>query len=278
MLWCRVFIVLVAPSNADMEIGVKWTSQSSDYIDPNNVVYYSKRAVDKLHNKCSHTKRSIGNWWRIDLGGVYTISCVSIFNKVHFENRLGGAQIYIGNSKEKNGTASPMRKNISNFLDNEINNFTFKADVSGRYITVFSPEEKHLILCEVKIFGKLKESPFKLIRKNKTWADALDHCRDNGYETLASIVDEETQTWAELEADKSSTSFVWVGLRYTCSLDFWFWVEDLCVKFTRWAPGSKIEECNTSGAIEKRGNNLWSSECADTKLNFICKKECRLRH
>lgn len=107
--------------------------------------------------------------------------------------------------------------------------------------------------------------------EKKTWADALDYCRGH-HETLASIVDEETQTWAELEADNSSTPFVWVGLRYTCTLGFWFWVEDLIVEFTRWAPGSKIEECNMSGAIEKQGNHSWSTKCADMEFEFICKK------
>ncbi|XP_062421491.1 macrophage mannose receptor 1 isoform X3 [Pungitius pungitius] len=257
--------------NAYKEIKVDWkTSQSSDFSGEHS----SERAVDGSNNQCSHTKVTFGNWWTIDLRGVYNISCVSIFNTNTNSNEnenISGAQIYIGNSREKNGTANPLCQNITNFTRSKPNNFSCPANVSGRYVTVFFPQDKPLILCEVKIFGEIKESPFKLIKENKTWADALYYCRDR-YETLASIVDEETQTWAELEAENSSTPFVWVGLRYTCTLDFWFWVEDQPVKFTRWGPESKKEECNMSGAIEKQGNQSWSTEWADNNYNFICKK------
>ncbi|KAK9513390.1 hypothetical protein VZT92_026927 [Zoarces viviparus] len=87
---------------------------------------------------------------------------------------------------------------------------------------------------------------------------------------LASIVDKETQTWAELEARNSSTLFVWLGLRYTCVLEFWFWVEDLPVKFSRWAPDKKIDDCNMSGAMRRKGKHLWFSKSDVKKYNFIC--------
>nr|XP_040021369.1 macrophage mannose receptor 1-like [Gasterosteus aculeatus aculeatus]XP_040021370.1 macrophage mannose receptor 1-like [Gasterosteus aculeatus aculeatus] len=287
MLWSLVLIVLVGFTGSEAsnchensstacckvhdEIKGEWkTSQSSDWIDE-NVTYDSERAVDPYADTCSHTNQTSGNWWRIDLLSVYTISCVCIFNIENHASNLTGAQIYIGNSREENGTANPTCRNITNFTIKKCNDFRFNPGVSGRYVTVFLPRNDFLILCDVKIFGKKKESPFQLIMEKKTWADALDYCRGH-HETLASIVDEETQTWAELEADNSSTPFVWVGLRYTCTLGFWFWVEDLIVEFTRWAPGSKIEECNMSGAIEKQGNHSWSTKCADMEFEFICKK------
>ena len=36
------------------------------------------------------------------------------------------------------------------------NDFVYDADVSGRYVTVFLPGIRFLILCEVKIFGTKK--------------------------------------------------------------------------------------------------------------------------
>uniref|UniRef100_A0A8C3AE84 C-type lectin domain-containing protein n=1 Tax=Cyclopterus lumpus TaxID=8103 RepID=A0A8C3AE84_CYCLU len=116
-----------------------------------------------------------------------------------------------------------------------------------------------------------QESTFELIRINKTWVDALDYCRARGT-TLASIVDEDTQTWAELQASNSNSPFVWLGLRYTCTLDFWFWVENLPVTFRHWAPNGTIDDCDMSGAMEKHENHLWFSKSAASAFNFLCIK------
>ncbi|GLD66855.1 uncharacterized protein AKAME5_002941100, partial [Lates japonicus] len=72
-----------------------------------------------------------------------------------------------------------------------------------------------------------------------TWADALYYCRDR-HTDLASILDEEDQDWAVLMAKEAQTHFVWLGLRYTCTLDFWFWVEDHRLEYNNWAPASNI--------------------------------------
>uniref|UniRef100_A0A8C9X751 C-type lectin domain-containing protein n=1 Tax=Sander lucioperca TaxID=283035 RepID=A0A8C9X751_SANLU len=150
---------------------------------------------------------------------------------------------------------------------------------SGRYITVFL-SEKTLILCEVMIFGIIKgklhksspqKSSFELVKEKKTWVDALYYCRDNGMD-LASIVDEDTQVWAELEARKADTPFVWLGLRYTCTLNFWFWVDDQHLEFNRWAPNSKIEECDMSVAMDRKEDHLWYSKLDNETFNFICAK------
>ncbi|XP_028437331.1 C-type lectin lectoxin-Phi1 [Perca flavescens] len=163
------------------------------------------------------------------------------------------------------------RRTIQNFLKNVFNYYVFNTTVSGRYITVFLPEVKNLILCEVMIFGTIKESSFELVKENKTWEDALYYCRDRGMD-LASIVDEDTQVWAELEAQKADTPFVWLGLRYTCTLGFWFWVDDQRLEFSRWAPNNKTEKCDMSVAMDRQEDHLWYSKLDDKMFNFICAK------
>ncbi|KAI3374196.1 hypothetical protein L3Q82_006061 [Scortum barcoo] len=101
----------------------------------------------------------------------------------------------------------------------------------------------------------------------------LYYCRDH-HTDLASILDKETQTWAGLEARKAETDFVWLGLRYTCTLEFWFWVEDHLLDFTHWAQANPVEECDMSVAMDTKEENHWFSKNDTDKLNFICKNYC----
>lgn len=91
--------------------------------------------------------------------------------------------------------------------------------------------------------------PFKLIKENKTWADARYHCREEHMD-LVSILDNETQVWVGLEAQKADTPFVWLGLQYICGFDFWIWVNDQCVFFNQWAPDkTRTAVCSISRLI-----------------------------
>ncbi|GLD57321.1 macrophage mannose receptor 1-like protein [Lates japonicus] len=67
-----------------------------------------------------------------------------------------------------------------------------------------------------------------LIKESKTWEEALNYCREN-YSDLVSITNPHQQRWVQRRAKKASTPFVWSGLRYTCTLDLWFWVNDQLV-------------------------------------------------
>lgn len=111
----------------------------------------------------------------------------------------------------------------------------------------------------------------KLFKMKKTWEDALDYCRENGTD-MVSIPDEQMQAWAELEAIKAETPFVWLGLRYSCVVEFWFWVSDQSFCLTHWAPGNgtTTEECDMSGAMEKTEDHLWVSRPDNEEFNFIC--------
>ncbi|XP_076145703.1 putative C-type lectin domain family 20 member A [Alosa pseudoharengus] len=112
-----------------------------------------------------------------------------------------------------------------------------------------------------------------LIRKNKTWQEALQYCRELHVD-LVSVTSERVQRWVRERAKGASTAHVWLGLRHGCGLG-WFWVcgENVC--YNHWAPGQEqVESCkHRVGAVES-GGGQWVSNLTETdKLNFICTTE-----
>ncbi|XP_071219345.1 CD209 antigen-like protein C [Salvelinus alpinus] len=113
-----------------------------------------------------------------------------------------------------------------------------------------------------------------LVSENKTWSEALWHCRDLDME-LVSAHNQSIQHWVQQRAKKASTPFVWLGLRYTCTLDFWFWVngEESC--YHNWADGEGYntikEQCGNTGAIQRDGGQ-WVGKSETERFNFICSK------
>ncbi|XP_028442439.1 macrophage mannose receptor 1 [Perca flavescens] len=109
-----------------------------------------------------------------------------------------------------------------------------------------------------------------LINQSMTWEDALNYCRDH-HGDLVSITNQDDQRWVQERAKMASTPHVWLGLRYTCTLDFWFWVSDETVLYKNWSPGQPGDECNMSGAMDREGT--WVKKIDDDhQLNFICSK------
>ncbi|XP_064410317.1 uncharacterized protein LOC135352566 [Latimeria chalumnae] len=103
---------------------------------------------------CTHTAYEMGPWWRVDLQQPYRISAVVITNRGDCcWERLRGAEIYIGNSLEKNGTLNPRCASISTVERGSTDSFCCNGMV-GRYVTIAIPTRvEYLTLCEVEVYG-----------------------------------------------------------------------------------------------------------------------------
>ncbi|XP_034005968.1 macrophage mannose receptor 1-like [Trematomus bernacchii] len=122
--------------------------------------------------------------------------------------------------------------------------------------------------CTVKKPFYCYEDKVILIKENKTWDEALDHCREN-HRDLVSITDSHQQRWVQEKAEMADTEFVWLGMRYTCTLDLWFWVSDRLVCYHNWAP-DEMAECGMAGVMKRDGK--WYKKADSETFNFICVK------
>ncbi|XP_056089252.1 C-type mannose receptor 2-like [Rhinichthys klamathensis goyatoka] len=114
-----------------------------------------------------------------------------------------------------------------------------------------------------------------LIRQNLTWTGALKYCRDEDMD-LVSVDSPEIQLRVENVSSMASTAHVWLGLRHSCVLGLWFWVNGQTLCYEHWDPGHGTgeENCITtvrSGAIQT-SNQLWISLPETETHNFICTK------
>ncbi|KAJ4948767.1 hypothetical protein JOQ06_020290 [Pogonophryne albipinna] len=107
-----------------------------------------------------------------------------------------------------------------------------------------------------------------LINESKTWDEALTYCREKHHD-LVSITDSHQQRWVQEKAKMADTEFVWLGMRYTCTLDLWFWLIDRMVCYDNWAP-DQMDMCGMAGVMKRDGE--WHKKANHKKFHFICTK------
>ncbi|KAF6717724.1 L-selectin [Oryzias melastigma] len=108
-----------------------------------------------------------------------------------------------------------------------------------------------------------------LINENRTWEEALYYCRHHHHD-LVTITNLDEQRWVQEKTKNATTPYVWTGLRYTCTLGFWFWVSDEVVHYKNWASPEQVNKCDMSGAMETGGEHKWVKINDEEKFNFFC--------
>uniref|UniRef100_A0A3P9MGT3 C-type lectin domain-containing protein n=1 Tax=Oryzias latipes TaxID=8090 RepID=A0A3P9MGT3_ORYLA len=103
----------------------------------------------------------------------------------------------------------------------------------------------------------------------QTWEEALYYCRHHHHD-LVTITNMDEQRWVQEKTKNASSPFVWTGLRYTCTLGFWFWVSDEVVHYKNWASPEQVNECDMSGAMETGGEHKWFKKHDEEKFNLFC--------
>ncbi|XP_027141947.1 C-type mannose receptor 2 [Larimichthys crocea] len=111
-----------------------------------------------------------------------------------------------------------------------------------------------------------------LIQENMTWTEAMSYCREHHID-LVYINTKDIQDMVAEKAKNAKSPYVWLGLRYTCKFNFWFWSSSTIGCYQNWAPGEGAEgkyNCGVTGAIKTTGRQQWVGLPETEKLNFIC--------
>ncbi|XP_052010587.1 macrophage mannose receptor 1-like [Xyrauchen texanus] len=128
--------------------------------------------------------------------------------------------------------------------------------------------------CDIKTPFVCHEDELVLIRLNVSWNEALRYCRENHVD-LVSVHSEQIQHQVTEVVKDASTAAVWMGLRHSCTLGLWFWVNGETLCYQNWAAGHGTgqEDCGDGprvGAVQSGGDQRWISLPQTHKLNFIC--------
>uniref|UniRef100_A0A3B3DTD9 C-type lectin domain-containing protein n=1 Tax=Oryzias melastigma TaxID=30732 RepID=A0A3B3DTD9_ORYME len=179
-------------------------------------------------------------------------------------NLFSNGFVYIGLFRDawqwSDGSRSSFRFWNLNYDDEKNVSSCVMLNEEGRWNSEKCTETQHFVCHDDHVI---------LINKSRTWEEALYYCRHH-YHDLVTITNLEEQKWVQKKASKASTPYVWTGLRYTCTLGFWFWVSDEVVHYKNWASPEQVNECDMSGAMETGGEHKWVKKHDEEKFNFFC--------
>uniref|UniRef100_A0A3Q4HPA5 C-type lectin domain-containing protein n=1 Tax=Neolamprologus brichardi TaxID=32507 RepID=A0A3Q4HPA5_NEOBR len=111
-----------------------------------------------------------------------------------------------------------------------------------------------------------------LINESKNWDEAVNYCREL-HRDLVSITSLEQQKLVQQKAKNANTSHIWLGLRYSCALDLWFWVNDQNVCYENWLPEELFETDSGTrkcAMTELNKEGKWKADDCNTRKSFFC--------
>ncbi|XP_016535280.1 secretory phospholipase A2 receptor-like isoform X1 [Poecilia formosa] len=120
-------------------------------------------------------------------------------------------------------------------------------------------EQRHTFMCY--------DESLTLVKENKTWEEALEHCRTlnkvNRY-NLATLITEDDHDFAQEIIQLATTEEVWTGLRYLG--DEWIWMGGEPVQYQD-IPSCPAVRC---GVLEKNSNSSFGIRDCNERRNFFC--------
>ncbi|XP_029292951.1 lymphocyte antigen 75-like [Cottoperca gobio] len=153
-------------------------------------------------------------------------------------------------------------------------NCAFKYNITDKWES-HPCDHKHSFMCY--------NEKLVLVKKNKTWEQALEHCRNleavnssepatafrNHRYDLATLLTLDDHVYAREKAKGATTNEVWTGLRYLAGQ--WLWVSGQGVVTYK-----DIKSCQTQrycGILVKNGTTLFETSHCKRKINFLCSRK-----
>lgn len=105
---------------------------------------------------CTHTRRDKTSWWSTNLGAVYDIKSVKVFNRMDCcSERLSGARVVVMDQYENPVGHCGAANAMENTKGKEIFTLECPANLKGQFVAVYHTKRNYLTLCEVQVFGEL---------------------------------------------------------------------------------------------------------------------------
>ncbi|KAI9524324.1 hypothetical protein NQZ68_018006 [Dissostichus eleginoides] len=192
------------------------------------------------------------------------VSNITQIRSTEFKAKAGSDWIWIGLFREiwswSDGKNVSFRNWDPDSFEDEASKTCAMTTPNGNWSSDKCTEEKPFYCYDDKVI---------LINEKKTWDEALTYCREK-HRDLVSITDSHQQRWVQKRAKMADTEFVWLGMRYTCTLDLSFRVSDRSVCNPNLAPKKKTVRCDSAVAMERDGE--WYKKADSEKFHFICVK------
>ena len=120
------------------------------------------RAVDGNTNgnyssgSITHTNNESEAWWQVDIGGVYDIDTIKVYNRTGCcSNRLNNSYVMVSNTPFPADLAGAQgTANWSGYINLAQPQNTFPVGVQGRYVRVQLVGSNYLSLAEVEVMGR----------------------------------------------------------------------------------------------------------------------------
>ncbi|XP_038586827.1 L-selectin-like [Micropterus salmoides] len=215
------------------------------------VILTQEKSKDAVESVSAHSDGSNTAVFSLVLGQCSFFICH--LYEYHFigENKTWDeAQKYCRENYTDLATVTNMT-DVRRLLDATVHNYLNKA-ADPDFVSIFSMTDKVI-----------------LIKESKNWMETLYYCREN-YSDLVSITNPHQQRWVQERAKNADSIKVWLGLRYTCTLDLWFWVSDELVCYENWATDKKPNGCDLTAAMDSKKPHKWHRKRETVEFNFIC--------
>ncbi|XP_073715845.1 secretory phospholipase A2 receptor-like [Misgurnus anguillicaudatus] len=253
-------------------IGLKNTSVYKWKWSMGHTVNYRNWDDEHPHdeNKCAYMKD--GKWHHKDCNEKLRFICYNESSKDYIYNKTKTTWREAQSSCRENHTDLTSVRNETE--NDEIQKIINNNNDDEVWIGLFSDSWEWSDNSD-STFRYWKSDHLILINETMSWSEALVYCRQHHVD-LVSVVSDEIQRWVtEVIEHQNSTASVWMGLRHSCSVGIWFWVNGEPVCYQNWAPETSVEDCDPkvrSGAVQRDGDHQWISHPDTDKLNFICIK------
>lgn len=165
---CFLFSSFVLNAQENLALG-KVATQSSNYgglaskaVDGNTDGNYNTP-----NRSLTHTNNDDGAWWQVDLGAVYDITTIKLYNRTDCcAERLSNFTILVSETPFTGNSGGTAFATDVPYLENPVR--TFSGNSRGRYIRVFLNGTDYLSLAEVEVYGNpiLQQSTSFFTEKN----------------------------------------------------------------------------------------------------------------